>query len=143
MLRKRSLMYPIFGVCLFLTNASPMQTMYGSVTINDMAISNEVKIVGMGLVKGSVLDKDIRVIGHLKSSNSHFLSDIYTVGSDLNLNHDEVDGDIHITNYVKTPRLYLVNSKVKGKVIFHGRKLGKIIKDAESVINGVENGDVE
>lgn len=120
-----------------------MQTMYGSITIDDMAISNEVKIIGMGMVKSSVLDKDIRVIGHLKSSNSHFLSDIYTAGADLSLNYDEVEGDIHITNYVKTPRLYLVNSKIKGKVVFHGRKRGKIIKDSESVIHAVENGDVE
>lgn len=143
MLRKRSLMYPLFGVCLFLTNAHAVQTMYGSVAISDMAMSNEIKIVGMGDLKDSVFDKDVRVVGYLKSQNSHFLADIYTVGSDLSLSHDEVEGDVHITNYIKTPRVYLSNSTIKGKIIFHGRKRGKVIKDSGSIINGIENGDMQ
>lgn|GEM_PF-5710785 len=143
MLTRRKLAYPLFGVCVLLSNAAALQTMYGSVEIKNTTLTQPVKIVGMGKIRDTVVDHDLRVFGFLKSRNSHFLSNLHATGSDLSLCQDQVEGDVHITNYVKRPRLYLDQSKISGKVIFHGAVRGRVVMDKGSVIaQGIENGDV-
>lgn len=138
-LNQKKVMYPFVGICMFLSNA---QMLYGDVKLHDTEISQEVKIVGMGSMKNAVFDKSVSVVGFLNSESSHFLSDVYLTGSDLVLRNDHIDGDVHITNYLKKPKLRMQQSTIKGKVVFHGRKPGKVEKDKDSTIErGVENGD--
>ena len=143
MLKRHKLMCPIFGMCIFLSKSAGLQTLYGKIDFSHMSLANEVKIVGLGVINDSILNKDIRVVGSLQSKRSQFLSDIHATGSDLKLDRDNVEGDVHVTNYVKPPKLYLNQSHIKGRVVFHGRSQGKVIMDKDSVIEkGVENGEV-
>lgn len=144
MQRTHKLMYPLFGVCFFLSKSAGLQTLYGNINISDMTLASEVKIIGMGVISDSSFEKDVKVVGSMRSKRSHFSKDVHAVGADLMLTDDLVDGDVHVTNYVKRPKLYLQKSHVKGKVVFHGIKQGKVIMDQDSVVeSGIENGEVQ
>lgn len=143
-LQKRQLIPPMFGMCVFLSMATDHQSMYGNIDIQNKHLSSEVRIMGFGNLTRSTIEGDVRVFGFLKSKNSEYLSSIYATGSDVSLSNDSVEGDVHVSNYVKRPKLILDRTTIKGKVIFHGRKKGVVVMDKESVITqGIENGEVK
>lgn len=140
MMQKQRYAYPLFGLCVFLSSANTAQKVYGHAGINDTVVSNEIELIGVGHLKNTTFKKTVRVLGCLHSEHNRYLSDIYSTGAKLYLVNDQVNGDVHITNYIKTPRLKLRGSSIKGRVIFHGRKPGQLEMDQSSSIGQLENG---
>jgi hypothetical protein len=134
----------MLGMCVFLSQAKPEQVMYGNVKIHDVTIDSEIKVIGVGLAKDSIFDKDVTVFGFFEASNSQFFSSIKVMGSDVVLKSNHIEGDVHITNYIHKPKLRLRDTTIEGKVIFHGLKSGLVDIDSSSrVVQGVENGEVK
>ena len=135
---------PALGMCVFLAQAKPQQALYGKVVLNDTRINDEVKIMGIGRVTKSEFHKDVTVFGLFDAAETEFKQNLRVVGSEAVLASGSVKGDIHISNYLKKPKLVLKNFTVHGEVIFHGVKKGEVEMDSRSHIKqGIRNGEVK
>ena len=140
-MQRKKWVVPVVGMCVFLSQAKSEQVMYGNIQLEDTIVNKDIKVLGRGSADRTRFEKDVTVYGMLNASDSQFMGDLRVNGSDVELVSDQVAGDVHISNYIRTPKLKLKDTVIQGKVIFHGLKQGKVILDkASKIIKGVENG---
>ena len=134
--------YPLLSGCVFLSNAQQKSVFYGDISINDTVVSENIKIIGSGHLSHTTFQDNVSVVGLLEASNNLFEKDLYVVGSNVTLENDHVQGDLHVTNYLSVPHVQLSSSVISGRIVFHGLKPGVVMADDQSTVaSGVENGE--